>query len=42
VEVVATFDLNKTKYYREVNNLKKEKMRMLPTEAETKPTEKEI
>jgi hypothetical protein len=42
VEGGTLFDLPKAKYYREVNNLKKERYRMRPTECDNIATEKEI
>jgi hypothetical protein len=42
VEDGTLFDLPKAKYYREVNNLKKEMYKMRPTECDNIATEKEI
>jgi hypothetical protein len=42
VEDETLFDLPKAKYYREVNNLKKEIHKMQPTECDNIATEKEI
>lgn len=42
VELVANYDLQRGKYFREVNNLKKEKYMPRLSESDNKATEKEI